>query len=90
VINLDTNEEYENAGPFMGIEIIAEKQHNKFVTKIIGLENFGFDLKKIRELRDICKVKYACSISMKEIAGSAKRKQLMKKVNFYFRFPLFV
>jgi len=74
VINKKTNTEYEEQGKFRGIEIVTEKSHNKFLTKIIGLEAFGFDLKKIRALRDVCKVKYACSISLKEIPGSAKRK----------------
>ena len=75
--------EYEEHGSFKGIEIITEKSHNKFLTKIIGLEDFGFDLKGLRALRDLCKVKYACSISLKEIPGSAKRKQLMKKVKTF-------
>jgi translation initiation factor 1 (eIF-1/SUI1) len=62
IIDKKTKTEEIISGPFKGIEIITEKSHNKFITKVIGLEGFGFDLKLLRELKDYCKVKYACSI----------------------------
>lgn len=54
------------AGVFKGITMTAEKAHNKNITKIVGLEQFGFDLE---ELSNKFQLKFACSVSTHELPG---------------------
>lgn len=57
---------FNRAGNFKGISMTAEKAHNKNITKIVGLEPYGFDLE---ELSNKFQLKFACSVSTHELPG---------------------
>lgn len=59
--------------------MIAEKSHNKNVTRVQGLEVFGFDL---QELSAKFQHKLACSVSIHELPGKNAGKELA--VHGYF------
>jgi hypothetical protein len=43
IIHLDTGKQEFRQGEFKGLHITAETSHNKNITRIMGLEQFGFD-----------------------------------------------
>lgn len=42
--NISTKREDIKAGAFKGIQLTTEKAHNKNITRIIGLETYGFNI----------------------------------------------
>jgi len=68
----------EGNGTFPGLEVMADKSRNKFVTKVKYLENFFFDIK---EFQKYCSTKFACSVSTENYnEGKFVRKQDRKKM----------
>jgi len=51
---------------FKGISITAEKAHNKNITKLTGLEQFGIDL---NDMSGKFQLKFACSVSLHDLPG---------------------
>ena len=43
ISNLTTKREDIKAGTFKGIQLTTEKAHNKNITRVIGLESYGFN-----------------------------------------------
>ena len=60
VLDAKTKQTTVKQSKFKGIELIAEKAKNRFVTRVIGLENFGLDPENFV---DIFKTKYATSVN---------------------------
>lgn len=60
IVDLKTKQEEVKAGAFKGITMVAEKSHNKSVTKIIGLEPFHFN---ISSLVSKFQSKFECSVT---------------------------
>lgn len=46
IVHKKTKAEEIKAGEFKGLQIVVEKQHNKTVNRITGLETFGFTTKE--------------------------------------------
>ena len=64
--------------PFKNVEIFAEKAHNKFITRITGLEPFQADLDKLPErLASHFQSMFATSATVTEIHG---KKESLGKV----------
>ena len=49
------------------MSITSEKAHNKNITKLFGLEPFGFS--DINKLSEKFKLKFACSCTVNELPG---------------------
>ena len=57
-----------------GITLIAEKSHNKNITRIMGLEIFKFNLSN---LVNKFQLKYACSVSTQTFKEKTSEKTVM-------------
>ncbi len=81
IVSLSDGKSEVKQGAFKGIHLVAEKAHNKNITKINGLESFGFNL---NSLSSKLQVKFACSVSIHEMpgkSGSKVRKYKERKIN---------
>jgi len=68
------------AGKFKGIHLIAEKAHNKNVTRITGMEQFGFNIPHITTKFQL---RYACSVSTHAIQeNKVEKKEVVVHGNF--------
>lgn len=77
VMDAKTKQTTVKQSKFKGVEIIAEKAKNRFVTRIIGLENFGLDPENFV---DIFKTKYATSVNTQKIESGKKGPVIPHKV----------
>lgn len=60
IVDLQTGEQEIKGGAFKGINLVAEKSHNKNITRMVGLEPFKFN---INSLVNKFQLKFACSVS---------------------------
>lgn len=60
ITDLRTGEEENKQGAFKGVTLVAEKSHNKNITRINGLEPYQFN---VTSLVNKFQLKFACSVS---------------------------
>jgi len=60
ITDLQSGDEETKGGGFKGINLVAEKSHNKNITRMVGLEPFKFN---INSLVNKFQLKFACSVS---------------------------
>eukprot|EP01017_Pseudomicrothorax_dubius_P039988 TRINITY_DN6206_c0_g1_i1.p1 TRINITY_DN6206_c0_g1~~TRINITY_DN6206_c0_g1_i1.p1 ORF type:complete len:359 (-),score=135.95 TRINITY_DN6206_c0_g1_i1:197-1273(-) len=79
ITDIETGSETVKPGKFKGITMVAEKAHNKNITKITGLEQFGFSL---ATLSKEFQTRFASSVSTHELPGKSAGKELVVQGNF--------
>lgn len=59
----DNSKQELKSGVFKGVHMIAEKAHNKNITRIQGIEQFGID---VTVMSQYLQIKYASSVTYHE------------------------
>ncbi|CAD8149990.1 unnamed protein product [Paramecium pentaurelia] len=88
--NLRLNQSELKQGEFKGLQIIAEKQHNQQVNRIVGLEQFGFDhAGKVEDIYSFAFVvkqmqeAFHCGIGIHDGAGKNAGKEIILQKNVF-------
>eukprot|EP01016_Furgasonia_blochmanni_P000252 TRINITY_DN1001_c0_g1_i1.p1 TRINITY_DN1001_c0_g1~~TRINITY_DN1001_c0_g1_i1.p1 ORF type:complete len:729 (-),score=327.94 TRINITY_DN1001_c0_g1_i1:179-2275(-) len=76
---LDTGKEEIKKGEIKPIHLIAEKAHNKNITRIAGLETFAFN---INAMVTYFQVRFACSVSTHDLPGKNAGREVVVHGNF--------
>lgn len=81
ITNVQSKSSSIKQGVFPGVSITAEKSKNRFITTVVGLENFGI---MPDHLTTMYRNKFACSVTTHEIPGKKNLGKKVKKIKLIF------
>ncbi|CAD8055064.1 unnamed protein product [Paramecium sonneborni] len=92
--NLRLNQSELKQGEFKGLQLIAEKQHNQQVNRVVGLEQFGFDHQgKIEDIYSFAYVlkqmqeTFHCGVGIHDGTGKNAGKEIILQKNVFDQLP---